>query len=85
MTSTLPIPFIPKNAADALALEIARSFGDETHLSLYRQVCATHNRSLVYRAYREALDMPAERVRKSRRAIFFFIVHQYDRANHSRD
>lgn len=85
MTTTQPIPFIPKSAADALALQIAQSFGDERRLPLYRKVCGAYDRSLVYRAYREALEIPAERVKKSRRAIFLYILHDYANEGHSRD
>lgn len=77
MTNARPVPFLPRNPADALAFDIARSFGDMAHLSLYRQVCGTHDRSVVYRAFREAMEVPAEQVRKSRRAIFFFILRSY--------
>ena len=84
MSTTLPIPFVPKSAADALALQIAQSFDDEERLPLYQRACATHNQSLVYRAYREALQVPAEKVRKSRRAIFFFILHTYEDKNSAR-
>lgn len=78
MTTPHPVPFIPKTSADALALEIARAFGDELRLPLYRQVCAAHNRFVVYRAYRETMAVPAHQVKRSRRAIFFFILHAYD-------
>lgn len=85
MTGDAPPPFAPRTAADALALEIAVSFGDLARLSLYRQVCARHDHSVVYRAFREAMLVPAEQVKKSRRAIFLFILHAYDHHdNHPR-
>lgn len=78
MTPNRPIPFIPRTAADALAVEIARAFGDEVRLPFYRQVCAAHNRSLVYRAYREALVMPEHQIKKSRRALFIYLIRHHD-------
>jgi hypothetical protein len=78
MTDTRPIPFVPDTAADALALEIAEAFGDTTRLFLYRRVCATHDRSVVHKAFREAMEIPAHQVRKSRPAIFFAILCAYD-------
>jgi hypothetical protein len=38
----------------------------------------------VYRAYREAMAIPAHQVKKSRRAIFFFILHAYDHQDAAR-
>lgn len=84
MTAYHPIPFIPKTPADALALDIARAFGDTTHLPHYLRVCATHDRSVVYRAFREAMEVPAHQVKRSRPAIFFFILHAYDHRNSPR-
>lgn len=85
MTPNRPIPFIPKTAADALALEIARAFSDEVRLPFYRQVCTAHSNGLVYRAYREALAMPSHQIKKSRRALFIYLIRQYDhQAKYSR-
>ena len=79
MTQWYTPPFVPKTPADALALEIAQTFGDEQRLSFYRQICAAHDRSLVYRAFRETMAIPADQVKKSRLAIFLFILRAYDR------
>jgi len=70
--------FIPRTAADALALEIATSFGDTGRLTFYRQICAAHPHGLVYRAYREALTMPEHQIKKSRRALFIYLIRHYD-------
>jgi hypothetical protein len=78
MTPNRPIPFIPRTAVDALALEIARAFNDEVRLPFYRQVCAAHVHSLVYRAYRQALAMPEHQLKKSRRALFIYLIRQHD-------
>jgi hypothetical protein len=77
MTETKPIPFIPKTSSDALALEIAKAFGDEIRLPFYRQICYAHDHSLVYKAYREALNVPTYRIKKSRRAIFIHILRNH--------
>lgn len=78
MTRLVPPPLVPLSAEDALALEIAVRFGDIVRLALYRRICARYDRSLVYRAFREALDMPAMQVKKSRRAVFLCILYAYD-------
>lgn len=80
-----PIPFIPRTPADALAVEITRAFNDESRLSFYRQICAGHEHSVVYRAFRETMAIPADQVKRSRRALFLFILHSYDQDDHPRD
>ena len=78
MNSTRPIPFIPGNPTDALALEIAREFGDEVRLSFYRQICSAHPHAIVYRAFRAALSTPPWRIKKSRRALFIYLIRKYE-------
>jgi len=78
MQDSKPIRFEPKTPADALALEIARSFGDETRLLLYRQICAAHNHSNVYRAFKDALRTPMHKIKKSRRALFIYLLKKYE-------
>lgn len=78
MTDPQPIPFIPRSKEDALAQEIAQAFNDETRLSWYRRVCYAHDYSLVYRAYTTALRTPVWRIRRSRRALFIYLIHRYE-------
>ncbi len=81
MTRTRPLHFEPKTPSDALALEIAEAFNDVGRLIFYRQLCSSYGRDLVYRAYREALTVPHGQIKKSRRAIFLYILHAYDKRN----
>lgn len=78
MTPRPPTPFVPKNAADALALEIAQRFGDEANLSYYRGLCAEYPRAMVYRAFREVLAVPSHEIRSSRRSLLTWLLRQYD-------
>jgi hypothetical protein len=73
-----PIPFTPRSASDALALEIAQAFKDEIRLPLYRQLCSAHNHSLVFRAFRDTMRIPIFRVKKSRCALFIYLLKKYD-------
>jgi hypothetical protein len=85
MTSPQFTAFIPRNADESLALEIAEAFNDARHLATYLKVCARRNRSVVYRAYRETMAIPSHRIRKSRRAIFFFILRANERKYSTRN
>ena len=78
MTANPNTPFIPKNANDALALEIAQQFSDEAGLSFYRGLCAEYPRPMVYRAFREVLSVPLYKIRSSRRSLFTYLLRQYD-------
>jgi len=78
MNDPRPIPFIPNTPADALALEIARSFNDEVRLPLYRQICSAHDHTVVFRAFREALRTPLSKIKKSRRALLIYLLRKYD-------
>lgn len=79
MTNQQHIPFIPGNANDALALDIARAFHDESRMALYREVCGAYDHQLIYKAFRETMQVPSHQVKKSRRAIFFYIIKTYER------
>ena len=70
--------FKPENKSDLLAFEIARAFGDEAHLPLYRQICSAHNHSHVYCAFKDALRTPLHKIKKSRRALFIYLLKKYE-------
>ena len=72
-----PLRFIPRTAADALALEIASAFNDEARLPFYRQICCANPLAIVYRAFRATQSMPSWRIKKSRRALFIYLLHKY--------
>ena len=78
MTIPKPLTFIPKTPGDALALEIAKSFNDEVRLPLYRQICSVHDHTIVFRAYRAVFGIPANKIKKSRRALFIYLLRKYD-------
>lgn len=78
---TTPVQFNPKTRADSLALEIARDFNDEVRLPLYRQVCSNHDFQLVYRAYRATRATPFSQIRRSRKALFLYLIRKYEYEN----
>lgn len=78
MKELKPIKFEPKTPSDALALEIATAFGDQAHLPLYRQICSAHNHSHVYWAFKDALRTPIRKIKKSRRALFIYLLRKYE-------
>lgn len=70
------IPFVPHNATDYLAHEIANAFGDLAKLPYYRHICQKFGHEFVYRVFREVMAYPSEKIRKSRRALFHHIINK---------
>lgn len=64
--------------AKALAQEIAQAFGDTSQIDTYRRICEAHNHQVVYRAYREAVDVPLSKIKKSRSALFNYLIRKYE-------
>ncbi len=67
----------PQNNQELLAHTISETFNDQEHLSLYLNCCKKYPLNILYRAYAEAKAVPPERVRKSRAAIFFYLIKRY--------
>jgi hypothetical protein len=64
--------------AESLAPLIAESFGEPSQEDWYMQFCRGRDWNILYRAYREVMDIPPSHVRKSRRALFIFLVKKHE-------
>lgn len=73
---------IPKTKREYLALMIAKAFHDEAQVTLYLQYCQKYPLAIVYRAFAEAKAVPEAEVRKSRAAIFFYLIKRYTHDPH---
>jgi DNA primase large subunit len=65
---------------------IAEAFNDEEQINLYLIYCKKYPDEIIQRAFAAARDFPEEKIRKSRAAIFFYLIKRYtheDRANFS--
>ncbi len=71
------VPFTPKTEGDRLALEIARTFQEETHLPKYLHLCATYDLDIVKRVFFEVQRIPKEKIKKSKAALFTYLVKKY--------
>lgn len=67
----------PTTKQEYMAQLIARTFNDEGMLQLYRTYCRKYSLNIVERAFAEARTYPEERIKKSRAAIFFYLIKQY--------
>ena len=60
-----------------IALTIAEAFNDLGQIKLYTNYCKKYPLAVIQRAFAEARSFPKDRIRKSRAAIFFYLVKTY--------
>ena len=64
-------------SAEELARHIASEFGDMRNLAVYRQHCEQYPEKAARRAYEETLSVPPEKLKRSRLALFIYLVKKY--------
>lgn len=67
----------PKTKRDHLAFMIAKAFNDPDQVNLYRNYCKKYPLTVIFKAFSEAKSFPEERIKKSRAAIFFYLLKTY--------
>lgn len=74
------------NTPTALAGELAKAFDEVEYIHRYAVCCGKYPRWAIEKAFKDAQSFPRERIKKSRAAIFFYLVKQYARktSNNSR-
>jgi hypothetical protein len=60
-----------------LAFMIADAFNDLSQIKLYVTYCKKHPLTVIHRAFAEAKSYPEARIKKSRAAIFFYLLKTY--------
>lgn len=75
--SAKPIPQRSQMPHEVLALEVARALEDEVALPQYQRACARHDEQLIRRALQEVLSTPKSKIKRSRPALFFYLVKKY--------
>ena len=64
-------------AADELARSIAEEFDDGKNIAVYREQCRRFPADVIRRACDEALAVPPEQVKRSRLALFLYLVKKH--------
>ena len=73
-----PVDNLPKpTKREHLALMIADAFDDLAQIKLYVTYCKKHPLTIIERAFAEAKAYPEARIKKSRAAIFFYLLKTY--------
>lgn len=62
---------------DALAHNIAAAFDDTDCLRQYLVCCRKYPPAVVQKAFQDARSFPPAQIKKSRAAIFFYLVKHY--------
>lgn len=69
--------FIPYTKKDYLALDLAKELGDPENMAFYIKCSRKYPESILRQALAVALKMPAYKIKKSRGALFNYLVHKY--------
>ena len=69
--------FKPKTKRALLAQTIAEAFEDEAQLNRYLICMKKYRLALIYRAFAEAKAVPKHHIKKSRAALFFYLVKKH--------
>ena len=72
---------IERNQAP-VAHHIARAFDDLDRLHNYVVCCQKYPLAVVWKAFKDAQNVPEAKIKKSRAAIFFYLVKQYAHQAH---
>ncbi len=69
--------FKPEGKEEVLAREIAHTFNDMEGIGLYLDYCRRYPESIIRRAYGEVKELPDSAIRRSRGALFNYLVQKY--------
>lgn len=69
--------FKPKNEKELLAWDLANNLNDFASLPLYISYANKYSDGLLRKALGDALEVPANKIRKSRGALFNHLVKKY--------
>jgi hypothetical protein len=69
--------FRPRTKREHIASMIAESFSDLQRIKLYSNCCKKYPLRIVLTAFSEAKAFPEVRIKKSRAALFFYLVKTY--------
>lgn len=72
----------PEKRAQSLAQTLAVSLNDISALDKYLACCRKYPERLIYKAIGTAKATPAEKIKKSRAALFFYLVKKYAHHTH---
>lgn len=80
-TGTVLKKFRPKSKEELLAWDIAQALDDKENLGLYISYCRKYPGHIIWRAFGETKEFSADKIKKSRGALFTYLVKKYSHKN----
>lgn len=77
--------FKPRTEKELLAKDLAEALNDQKNLPLYLSYCKRYPEQLLRRVLSEVKELPSEKIKKSRGALFNYLVQQYVRKNNNQN
>ena len=71
-----PKPVVQEAKPPALAVEIAEALNDVANIDKYCEAVEDYDENLLREAVEAAVRTPDEKIRHSRRALYFYILRQ---------
>ena len=62
-----------------MAHKIAKLFKEEKDIKLYLYVVNHYKESAIHRAFEETMKVPNKEIKKTRSALFFYLLKKYDK------
>ncbi|MBI1912114.1 MAG: hypothetical protein HYS21_08940 [Deltaproteobacteria bacterium] len=69
--------FKPRTQKELLAMDLAEALNDHKNLPLYVSYCKRYPEQLLRRVLGEVKELPREKIKKSRGALFNYLVQKY--------
>ena len=78
-------PFHPHTREEYLAQELAERLHDPEGLPLYLKVATQYTESSIRQILRRVMEVPDERIRTSRGALFNWLIHRHGKQQKTND
>lgn len=75
--TTATSPQQPLQPLKRVARKIAKSFKDDANYRFYLAYCQRYPMKIIWRAFIEVQHIPPDRIRKSKGALFNYLVQKY--------
>jgi len=70
---------------EKLAEELADNLGDQESLPFYRDLVERYSESFLKAKLKKVMSIPPDQIRKTRGALFTYLIKQHERRYDSRD
>jgi len=72
----------PLAKEELLATDLAEGLDDKANIRFYFSVCRKYPEELLRKIYSQVKEIPPEKIKKSRGALFNYLLQNYEKHNH---